>query len=62
MIKWQNRKMKTIFGIIFMLNMFGTNTNKFIEITDDLSIQEFEEIKTFILKNGDRQTYRNYPI
>ena len=29
------------------------------EITQSLSVQDFESIKSFILENGDRQTYCN---
>lgn len=31
-----------------------------MNITDCFSASEFEKIKTFILQNGDRQTYRNF--
>lgn len=34
-------------------------SNKYIEFTDNFSFQEFESVKDFILKNGDRQTYCN---
>jgi len=33
--------------------------NEFAEITDFLSVKEFEKIKNFILKKGDGRTYRN---
>ncbi|MGD1842842.1 MAG: hypothetical protein ACFB0B_18375 [Thermonemataceae bacterium] len=32
----------------------------FENISNLVSLEAFEQIKTFVLRNGDRQTYRNY--
>jgi hypothetical protein len=40
----------------------NTQTNAygdFAELSDLISLNEFEQIKSFVLKKGDRQTYRN---
>jgi len=34
-------------------------SNEYRDITKNLSVQKFDTIKTFILENGDRQTYCN---
>ncbi|MCF6279053.1 MAG: hypothetical protein L3J14_01765 [Flavobacteriaceae bacterium] len=58
--------MKTISTLLYILLnitlLFSQNKNmdEFIEITDILSITEFEKIKNFILKKRDRKFYRNY--
>ena len=62
--------MKNILGfiIIIILGCCSNNnkddkndntSNEYRDITKNLSIQEFEAIKTFILENGDQQTYCN---
>jgi len=48
-----------ILNIITTKTLANSNMDNFIEITDILSAQEFEKIKTFILKKGDGRTYRN---
>ncbi len=63
-------KLFNILYIAILLSNCGTNdkymknktdlSKEFIEITDNLSVQEFEAIKNFILKNGDQKTYRNF--
>ncbi len=46
---------------IIVSKIGDTNLDKrVIEITNELSMDEFELIKNFILKNKGRQTYRNY--
>ncbi|MCF6361170.1 MAG: hypothetical protein L3J29_10475 [Cyclobacteriaceae bacterium] len=40
--------------------MFYPSKKKFVDITKDFSIQEFELVKNFILEKGDRRFYRNY--
>lgn len=32
----------------------------FLKITNQLSVQDFEQIKNFILKEGNQKTYRNF--
>ena len=59
----------TLFFIVFLLyqnlkpqivnNEFNQMMN-FVEITNQLSFSEFEKIKEFTLKKGNRKTYRNY--
>jgi hypothetical protein len=49
-----------ILDIISTKTSVNPNMDEFIEITDILSIKEFEKIKNFILKKGDRRFYRNY--
>jgi hypothetical protein len=39
--------------------MLHTEQN-FIDVTDHFSLDKFEVLKEKILKNGDRETYRNY--
>ena len=62
--------MKNILGFIIIVNfccctdnnqeeMIDNSSNEYLEITENFSVQEFEVVKTFILENGDRQTYRN---
>ncbi len=51
-------KMKTTIAAISIKEF--EKTQEFIEISDILSSQEFENIKNFILKKGNRQTYRNF--
>lgn len=36
------------------------STTKYVDITGDFSIEDFEAAKAFILNNGDRQTYRAF--
>ncbi len=54
--------------MLFLLNIVATSGNssasrgnssstEYRDITDYFSMQKFENIKTFILENGDRQTY-----
>lgn len=35
-------------------------TNEYADITGTFSMNDFEVVKTFILNNGDRKTYRNF--
>ncbi len=42
------------------MSMINPSKKDFVEITDNLSVQEFEYIKNFILEQGDRQFYRSY--
>lgn len=32
----------------------------FVDLTNQLSLNQFEQIKDFVLKQGDRKTYRNF--
>ena len=69
-IKKEKRKnfMNKLFVLISIIISFNcySNTNPvrrnmtFIDISKILSVNEFEKIKNFILKKGDRQTYRNF--
>ena len=63
--------MKQIISFLIVLNFCYCNnsveessndssTKEFIDITNQLSFQDFENIKNFILAFGDKQTYRNY--
>jgi len=63
----ENDPLKEIFNSTSkdeILNIIQTSANpnmdKFIEITDLLSVEEFEKIRNFILTKGDRRTYRNF--
>ena len=38
----------------------NNSSSEYLVINDLLSYNEFEDIKEFILKYGDKQTYRNY--
>ncbi|UII34635.1 hypothetical protein LVD17_12535 [Fulvivirga ulvae] len=38
---------------------FTMSHNKYVNITEHVSVQQFEQIQRFILANGDRKTYRN---
>jgi len=59
--------MKKIFGLIVLVSLCccsdkkddtnETTSNEFRDLTQELSVQEFENIKFFILDHGDRQTY-----
>ena len=63
--------MRKLLILIFVLNFYccsdpvnETNENsysdKYAEINNGFSQQDFEKTKEFILSNGDRRTYRNY--
>jgi hypothetical protein len=57
-------------SIIFLLMLFSfvkstsqimtSNQTNFQKITNQFSIEDFEKVKEFILKKGNRKTYRNY--
>jgi len=49
-----------ILDIITAKVLVYSDADEFIEITEILPVKEFEKIKNFILKNGDRRTFRNY--
>jgi hypothetical protein len=51
--------MKTLLTITLLSLMLHTEQN-FIDVTDHFSLAQFEALKEKILKNGDKQTYRNY--
>ncbi len=62
--------MKIILGSILVIilgcgtdndkdDIVDNTSNEYRDITKNLSVQEFETIKSFILENGDRQTYCN---
>lgn len=40
--------------------MNSKTQNDFIKITNQFSVQDFERVKSFILKEGNRKTYRNF--
>jgi hypothetical protein len=45
---------------IFLLSLMLHTEQNFIDVTDYFSLDQFEVLKEKILKNGDKQTYRNY--
>jgi hypothetical protein len=45
---------------ICLLSLMLHTEQNFIDVTDYFSLDQFEVLKKKILKNGDRQTYRNY--
>jgi hypothetical protein len=45
---------------IFLLTLMLHTEQNFIDVTDHFSLAQFEALKEKILKNGDKQTYRNY--
>lgn len=51
--------MKSILLIIIMTMNFTIPDDKYVNITEHISVQQFEQIQRFILTNGDRKTYRN---
>jgi hypothetical protein len=48
------------FSTITAQKMNSKTQNHFIKITNQISVEDFERVKSFILKEGNRQTYRNY--
>ena len=63
--------MKKIFSFLIVLNLCccsdavdeiinDISSDEYIKITDQLSFQDFENIKIFILGYGDRLTYRTF--
>lgn len=55
--------MKTICSLLIIIlcsqKVEGQSSNDFHDITPMITTQEFEDIKSFILNNGDRRTYCN---
>ncbi|SHM33707.1 hypothetical protein SAMN05444387_2238 [Flavobacterium pectinovorum] len=53
------------FVLITFLNlsaqkMTSKTQNQFVNITNQFSVEDFEKVKSFILKEGNRKTYRNF--
>ncbi|OXB02452.1 hypothetical protein [Flavobacterium pectinovorum] len=40
--------------------MTSKTQNQFVNITNQFSVEDFEKVKSFILKEGNRKTYRNF--
>lgn len=40
--------------------MTSKTQNQFVKITNQFSVEDFEKVKSFILKEGNRKTYRNF--
>lgn len=51
--------MNYILFIITMTMNFTLPQDRYEKITEHISVQQFEQIRSFILTNGDRKTYRN---
>lgn len=61
--------MKNLLTLIFILsfycctdnngNLIDNSSNEYLEITNEFSLQEFENIKNFVIEKGGRQTYSN---
>lgn len=52
--------MKYILLFTCLIPFLSFNKTHFVDITNDFTIDQFEAVKTFILKHGDTQTYRNF--
>lgn len=48
------------FSKITAQKMNSKTQNHFIKITNQFSMQDFERVKNFILKEGNQKTYRNF--
>lgn len=40
--------------------MNSKTQNQFLKITNQFSVEDFEQVKNFILKEGNQKTYRNF--
>jgi hypothetical protein len=52
--------MKVLIVIMSLIVLNQGNVPDFTNITNNFSESQFDELKRFILKKGDRQTYRNF--
>lgn len=52
--------MKVLIVIMSLIVLNQGNMPDFTNITNNFSESQFDELKRFILKKGDRQSYRNF--
>lgn len=51
--------MKGLLIILIITMNFTSPYDKYVNVTEHVSVQQFEQIQHFIMANGDRKTYRN---
>ena len=52
--------MKVLIVMMSLIVLNQSNVPDFTNVTNNFSASQFEELKRFILKKGDRLTYRNF--